>query len=111
MSLSGCTHKRQYRNGQRRRSEQPRGADAYRMHSQRKFGTKSTTEAEFTIAGLSLLDGCTISGNSSPAGGGLYNKFFFDNSPSGAVTLTDTIIAGNTGGDIGNSGAQRHWFV
>jgi parallel beta-helix repeat protein len=41
---------------------------------------------------LTLTD-CTISGNSAQVGGGLYNIFFTN---SGTVTLTDTIVAGNT---------------
>ena len=43
--------------------------------------------------GTATLTGCTISGNSARNGGGLYNN------GAATATLTDTIVAGNTGGD------------
>jgi hypothetical protein len=47
-------------------------------------------------SGTVTLLSCTVSGNSAPvSGGGLYNHDFIDQ--RGAVTLTDTIVAGNTG--------------
>jgi hypothetical protein len=55
--------------------------------------------------GTATLTGCTVSGNSAANFGGLYNVGV----GSGTVTLTDTIVAGNTdnggAGDITGGGA------
>ncbi len=43
--------------------------------------------------GTTILSNCTITGNTASSGGGLYNNGPF------SATLTDTIVAGNDGGD------------
>ena len=54
-------------------------------------------------SGTANLTDCTVSGNSSNVGGGLANYGFYS-VPAGPATLTDTIIAGNTGAsDIAGS--------
>jgi hypothetical protein len=56
----------------------------------------SMTGGAVNNTGTLTLKSCTVSGNSAPvSGGGLYNHDFLDN--RGAATLSDTIVAGNTG--------------
>ena len=49
----------------------------------------------YNNAGTAYLTDCTVSGNSATDGGGLANYTYWEN-PDGPVTLTDTIVAGNT---------------
>ncbi len=72
-------------------------------------GNSATTASSFVAGGGLLLFGematltnCTISGNSAPTGGGVY--------VAGSLTLSNTIVAGNTNGsgaasDIGDAEA------
>ena len=74
------------------------------------FNTGTVVVTDSTIAGNSATNGgglynegtatltaCTISGNSATdSGGGLYNQPMLRTLP-GIATLTDTIVAGNTG--------------
>ena len=53
----------------------------------------------FTLAGLSVVNN-TFAGNSAPSGGGLY-----DSAPT-AVTVTASLFAGSTGGDLATAGGQ-----
>ena len=52
--------------------------------------------------GTATLINCTLSGNSATTGGGVAN--YSGNYGSAALQLTNTIVAGNSGGDV--SGAQ-----
>ena len=56
----------------------------------------SMTGGGLSNTGTLSLKSCTVNGNSATvSGGGLYNHDFLDS--RGAATLTDTIVAGNTG--------------
>src|SRR3954447_17861707 len=86
-------------------------------------GNSATNNAGGGLAsmysGSATLINCTVSGNSAPAGGGLYNSGgtfslinctlsgntaqsggSLANLNSSSTTLTNTIVAGNTGGDV-----------
>lgn len=54
--------------------------------------------AIFINRGTVSINGSTFSGNSATGGGGIYNY--------GTLTATNTIMAGNTGGDCGAGGAN-----
>ena len=60
----------------------------------------------FSYSSTVNLTDCTVSGNAADLGGGLAN-YNIENIPAGPATLTDTIVAGNTGssgaGDIGGT--------
>jgi hypothetical protein len=58
------------------------------------------------VIGPLALTNCTVSGNTATGGigGGLYNN-------SGTPSLTNTIVAGNSGGDIAGSYTSSHSLV
>ena len=82
------------------------GNSAHNGGGVENYGSGTATLTNCTISGNSAGDGggvynnriatltnCTISGNSAGDGGGVYNV----DSPTFSETLTDTIVAGNTG--------------
>jgi hypothetical protein len=57
------------------------------------------------LRATATVTSCTLSANSAKSGGGISNTYLL-----GTVTLGNTIVAGNTGGDISGSGTFNQTY-